>query len=176
MYKYKAYPLSNRTIANFAKFIRKNCGYTDTEPVDILRILEKELPKLLYSFDYRILEKEDMRLDCHAYTDIESNTIFIREDIYERARKGEGRDRFTIAHEIGHCLLHNKRMGLLTRVYGNEKIKPYEDIEWQADAFAGEFLCPSSAIKNMSIDNISQYYQVSNNAAIAQKNKSLRGY
>lgn len=115
-----------------------------------------------------------MRVDTHAYTDPQTNQIVIRDDIYERARHGEGRDRFTIAHEIGHYILHNTNMITLTRVYPNENVKPYEDVEWQADAFAGELLCPSCAIRNMDILDISRIYGVSVKAATAQKRKALR--
>ena len=41
--------------------------------------------------------------------DATENCIKIREDVYERAIKGYGRDRFTLAHELGHFLMHQPR-------------------------------------------------------------------
>lgn len=66
--------------------------------------------------------------------------------------------RSTIAHEIGHCYLHlvdARRNRLFQKVFRNnsegetsldkyppEKIKVYEDAEWQAWRFAGALLMP----------------------------------
>ena len=174
MYKYKAEPLSNDIIIDLTQQLRKILGCEPNTPLDIVAILEHAMPQLFKDFDFSIREASEMRVDTHAYTDPQTNQIVIRDDIYERARHGEGRDRFTIAHEIGHYILHNTNMIALTRVYPNESVKPYEDIEWQADAFAGELLCPSCAIRNMEILDISLTYGVSVKAATAQKRKALR--
>lgn len=174
MYKYKAEPLSNEIIIDITQQLRKLLRCKPNTPLDIIAILEYAMPELDKNFDFVIKEASEMKLDTHAYTDPQLNQIVIRDDIYERARRGEGRDRFTIAHEIGHYILHNKNIIPLTRVYPNEKIKVYENIEWQADAFAGELLCPSCAIADMDILAISQVYGVSIKAATAQKRKSLR--
>lgn len=42
----------------------------------------------------------------HGETIPSENRIRIREDVYERACNGYGRDRLTMAHELGHLLLH----------------------------------------------------------------------
>ena len=174
MYKIKAEPLSNDVIIDITQQLRKILGCGLDTPLNIVAILEYAMPQLDKNFNYSIKDKDNMRFDVHAYTDPQTNEIVIREDIYDRSRHGEGRDRFTIAHEIGHYILHNNNMVALTRVFPDEKIKPYEDIEWQADAFAGELLCPSSAITNMPVEKIANYYGVSLQAANAQKRKSLR--
>lgn len=172
MYKYKAEPLSNVDIISLTQHIRKILGCGSDTPLNIVAILEFAMPKMYKQFDISIRNQKEMKVDIHAYTDPNTNQIVIREDIYDRARHGEGRDRFTIAHEIGHYILHNSSLLTLTRVYQNEDIKPYEDVEWQADAFAGELLCPSFAIKNLSIKETAQKYGVSLQAARTQKKKS----
>ena len=174
MFKYKAEPISNDDIIDITGQLRKVLRCSPTAPLNIVAILEYAMPEIYPEFNFVIKEQNEMRLDKHAYTDPETNEIVIREDIYERARNGEGRDRFTIAHEIGHYILHNTRLLKLTRVYQNEKIKPYEDVEWQADAFAGELLCPMIAIIDMDAETASKYYGVSLQAAKAQKKKSKR--
>lgn len=175
MYKLKAEPLSNDDITFITQYLRKQLRCDSNSPLNILAILEYAMPELSENFNYSIKQQKDMRINAHAYTDPQTNEIVIREDIYERARLGEGRDRFTIAHEIGHYILHSNEVVALTRVYPDEKIKPYEDVEWQADAFAGELLCPSSALTpNLTIDEIADKYGVSRQAASAQKRKSLR--
>lgn len=176
MFKYKAEPLSNDDIASLTRQLREILGCPLDASLNIIAILEFAMPQLYSNFDYAIREKKDMKVDSHAYTDPTTNQIVIRDDIYERARKGEGRDRFTIAHEIGHYILHNSSLLALTRVYPNEEVKPYEDVEWQADAFAGELLCPSYALKKskMTIEQIAKFYGVSLQAAETQKRKALR--
>ena len=174
MYKFKAEPLSNDDIMNLTQQLRKLLRCETNAPLDIVAILEYAMPQLYKDFDFSIREASDMKVDKHAYTELQTNKIVIREDIYERARRGEGRDRFTIAHEIGHYILHNTNLLTLTRVYPNEKVKPYEDVEWQADAFAGELLCPSCAIADMEVNDIANFYGVSVKAATAQKRKALR--
>ena len=172
MYKYKAEPLSNDIIMTLTRHFRKMLGCGLDTPLDIVAILEFAMPQIDKNFGLLIKTQDEMKIDSHAYTDPETQQIVIREDIYDRARNGEGRDRFTIAHEIGHYLLHNHSFLTLTRVYKDEEIKPYEDVEWQADAFAGELLCPAFAVKDMSAEDAAIKYGVSIQAAKTQIRKS----
>jgi Zn-dependent peptidase ImmA (M78 family) len=174
MFKFKASPLSNALICNLAKQFRKMLGIKDNAPVDILSVLEIAMPLLDTDFNYSVREKEDMEVDAHAYTDHDNSEIVILDEIYDRAVEGRGRDRLTIAHEIGHYLLHNKQMCVLTRVFAGETIKAFEDPEWQATAFAGEFLCPAEAAQNLTIVEIAEKYGVSIDAAKIQKRKGER--
>lgn len=50
------------------------------------------------------------------------------------------RDRWTIAHELGHIVLHHYR--------DNDIVDYIEDIEREADAFASEFLMPEHEIRH----------------------------
>jgi Zn-dependent peptidase ImmA (M78 family) len=76
----------------------------------------------------------------------------------------------TITHEFAHYLLHDEAIGL-ARVMEGEKLKPYHDPEWQAKAFAGEFLIPAHLISNLSIDEIVIKCGVSYEAARYQRSK-----
>ena len=105
----------------------------------------------------------------HGETFPSKNLIRIREDIYLRACNGEGRDRLTIAHEIGHLFLHDNDSIALCRLEPGESIKPYEDPEWQADCFGGELLASSYLIKNLSVETIMNSCGVTKNAATVQK-------
>lgn len=167
--QFKARPLSNKKICDFAKQFKKILGIKNDVPIDILFILEIAMPLLDSDFNFSIRQKEDMAVDAHAYIDHDTKEIVILDEIYIRAVKGHGRDRFTIAHEIAHYLLHDKNV--LTRAFENEKIKTFEDPEWQANAFAGELLCPAEVAKNMSIDEIVKKYGISVSAARVQKSK-----
>lgn len=67
----------------------------------------------------------------HGETIPSENRIRIREDVYERACNGYGRDRLTMAHELGHLLLHRVETITLAREDGD--ISPYKDPEWQTN-------------------------------------------
>lgn len=170
----KATPLSNKIICNFAKQIRKLLGLKEYSPVDICAVLEIAMPLLDSDFNYSVRHKDDMLVDAHAYTNQDENEIVIMDKIYDRAIAGFGRDRMTIAHELGHYLLHNKQVCVLTRVYDGEIVKTFEDPEWQANAFAGEFLCPAEFTKDLTVDEIACKFGVSIDAAKTQKRKGIR--
>lgn len=55
-----------------------------------------------------------------------------------------------------------------------EKIKTYEDPEWQVDAFAGEFLCPNVATIGQTIEQIIEKYGVSADADRNQMKKGVK--
>jgi hypothetical protein len=65
------------------------------------------------------------------------------------------RARSTFAHEIGHALLHESdvRAGrhrpheLSLRRAARANLRPFEDSEWQAHAFAGSLLVPVPALR-----------------------------
>lgn len=66
--------------------------------------------------------------------------ITIRNDVYEAACNGDTRSRFTIAHEIGHALLHSNEQMAFSRSSQNHKT--YCDSEWQANVAAAALLLP----------------------------------
>ena len=128
-------PTSREKLRLVAARMRKRLGCTDPW-FPIVEVLEGALDDIAPGYCFDVLDVGEMGSD-HGLTLIQERMIFIREDVYEGAWGGGGRDRMTIAHEIGHAMLHSgmalgRRMG--------QEIKPYEDPEWQAKAFAGELL------------------------------------
>ena len=111
--------------------------------------MELVLPSIIPDFSYEYLTVTEMG-NLHGETYPSKNVIRIREDVYERAINGEGRDRMTIAHEIGHLLLHEDTEISLCRADPYQHMKPYEDPEWQADCLGGELLASSYLIRGMS--------------------------
>ena len=107
----------------------------------------------------------------HGLTNPATKTIKIREDVYDRACEGHGRDRFTLAHELGHYLLHDDVTVGLARSGDGASVVTYCDPEWQANAFAGELLMPHDLIQNMSIGEIAAQCKVSYSAAELQRRK-----
>lgn len=169
----EAKPLSRKDIRRMAKKFRKRLGIENVIYVDVLRILEIDMPNLFPNFDYEILTEE--QLGVHGLTTPDENKIYIREDVYNGAARGEGRDRLTIMHEIFHFLFHRKQnIRLVQKGFAREDVNrpiTYKDPEWQADAFAGEVLMDSDIIADMNIFEISQKCGVSLAAARTQKSK-----
>ena len=118
-----------------------------------------------YSFE--VVSKDEMG-DKHGETFPDERIICIRGDVYQRAVNGHGRDRLTIAHEVGHLFLHNSRVVSFCQLSDDQTVPAYEDPEWQANCFAGELLASSYLIKDMKIKDIADKCQVSWDAAKIQ--------
>lgn len=165
--EFKSSPLSRQQIRNFTNLLRTRLKIDPAKPVDILWVLESLMPIITRDDDFHTEILDEMG-DVHALTAVNRHTIYIREDIYERAVQGYGRDRFTIAHEMGHYLMHDGMTIGLARKGRNESVPRYCDPEWQADCFAGEFLMPAEQIRHMSVEEIASTYGVSTQAAACQ--------
>jgi antitoxin HicB len=82
----------------------------------------------------------------------------VREDVRKQAASGDGRCRFTIAHELAHIILHRddleQHRGRAFRdiVTPTDKLPPgvpiYESPEWQANVWAAAFLMPLPAVRS----------------------------
>ena len=97
-----------------------------------------------------------------------TNMLIVRESVYNGACNGNGRDRFTLAHELGHFILHKNVAYGFAR--GSERIASYIDPEWQANTFASMLLIPREEIHGMDEEEIAAKYLVSKQAArIAMK-------
>ncbi|MBN2729107.1 MAG: ImmA/IrrE family metallo-endopeptidase [Bacteroidales bacterium] len=119
------------SVENIAKHTRKTLGLKPGEPVkNIFQLLEKhgilivELDNVVEKFDGASIKSDD------------GTPIIIINKKFSNDRK-----RFTIAHELGHLIMH---------VLGGFPIPDHRDNkirEREADSFASEFLMPSSEIK-----------------------------
>lgn len=91
-----------------------------------------------------------------------SGKIRLRESVYEGAYDGNGRDRFTVAHEIGHGIMHRNYIGLARPA--DSTTKTYCKSEWQANEFAGRLLLPDIYLekhKHKPFYEIAEMYGVS---------------
>lgn len=164
---YKANAISRNDIRRFIRHLKRQVGLEDVFYFPIVQFLENVLPVLIPDFQLEIVPTEEMG-NTHGETYPSKNLIRIREDVYLRAIDGEGRDRLTIAHEIGHLFMHEDDSIALCRLAPNEKLKPYEDPEWQADAFGGELLASSYLIDGMDAHSVSLKCGVTMQAARVQ--------
>lgn len=106
----------------------------------LLPVVESILPAVMPDFSFEVKEHHEMG-DAHGLTFPERQEIWLREDVYEGVRRSKGRDRFTLAHELGHLLLHDQP-GLARTPSAPRSLRAFEDSEWQANNFAGFLLVP----------------------------------
>lgn len=153
-------PLSIDVIRSFAIRIRKIVYPFKSLIIDGSILLEHSLPQVLKGFSFDILENHEINVPARSFPN--KNFIEFRENTYEGIYHNNPRDVFTLIHELGHLLMHKGEFGL-----NRERIhKPYEDSEWQADTFAGEFLMPINLISQYSSSaEISENLGVSRQAA-----------
>lgn len=163
-----AQPTSRVNIRNLSNFLREKFGMFDQKYFPVVEVLELILPQLYKDFHYEIESIKDMG-SRHGETIPQKSLIRIREDVYLNACDGIGRDRFTIAHEIGHLFMHHPKNMSLARTDKKQSIPKYCDPEWQAHTFAGELLAPPHIINGLSIPAIMKYCGVSESVAEIQR-------
>ncbi len=160
MPQYIANPTSRKQIRDFTNMLRRLTGLYDEPYFPIVEFLELAMPKIFTAFEYEIVSTSEMPNE-YGVTYPEKNKICIREDVYDRAIAGVERDRFTIAHEIGHFILHKPGNIALARSDLHQEIPAYRQPEWQANTFAGELLAPPQIISGLNKNEISSKCGVS---------------
>lgn len=153
-------------ILNFANVVRKTFGMGDATYIDIASFLDIGLPRFIPDFFLEIVEDHELPED-EAVTLPNDLIMRVRESIYIDACNNKGRARFTLAHETAHLFIHPNIPAAYARPI-NEKIKPYENSEWQANVFAGQFLAPMHQIWGKSIERVVDEYKISRLAAKIQ--------
>jgi len=106
-------------------------------PFPVIDVLERLIPLFDPEYSFEVEEEEDMG-PHHGLAIPSQHVIKLRRDVYEGACEGRGRDRSTAAHELGHYVLHDDIQ--FPRYLPQKSLPAYRDAEWQAKAFAGEFL------------------------------------
>lgn len=168
--KYKASPTSRDKIRRYIEYLRKITGTENDLYFDVINFLEIKLPKLVPEYELEIKPIKEMANKC-GETFPATSRIVLREDIYNLALKGDGFARFCVAHELGHLFMNDIDSISLCKLEKGERLKTYEDPEWQADAFAGELLMYNPLIKGMSVGEIAEKCGVTRSAAGTQFKK-----
>ena len=165
---YRVPPLSRSAVRGLTNNLRSMLKIHDLY-FPVIEMLEFALPQILPNFSFETASEKEMG-GTHGLTMPQESLIILREDVYEGAHAGNGRDRMTGAHEIGHLLMH-KNIAFARAAPGVE-IRAFESSEWQAKCFSGELLVPyshSALLRNMSVEEIAEACGVSAHAADYQK-------
>lgn len=128
------------------KVIKK---YALTPPVPIEQILKEQ-----FDFNIVLIEAPD---NISAFVDLNDHYIGINQNHHIN------RQRFTLAHELGHYSLGHKERAYTE--YVQTPGKERSNLETEANEFAAELLMPLAVIKKISkeanADYMSDFFQVS---------------
>lgn len=159
----RAAAMSRNEIAKVAQIVRSSLELDDTLYFPIVQFIEVMAAEESIDFNYELVEIKEFD-GTYATTNTSENVMYIREDVYKGAAKGNPRDRFTLCHETGHYFLH--RPETISNARG--PVPKYCDPEWQANAFAGELMAPRNLIKGMTSKEIAEKCGMSMTAADIQ--------
>ncbi|MEJ1165545.1 ImmA/IrrE family metallo-endopeptidase [Variovorax sp. CCNWLW186] len=130
-------------------------------PIDKLYEL---LPELLPGFQLEVCEHAEMGPD-HGRCYPAQRLIKLRVDVYDGMCEGQGRDRFTGAHELGHLFLH-ANVSFARVIEPSSRIEIFRDSEWQANTFASGLLINQAALARCaSLSEVVRTFGVSEDAA-----------
>jgi len=97
-------------------------------------------------------------LACARYEEADNAiALVLSAETYNHLERGDGRRaRFSVAHEIGHAVLHGRRLVELAHIDHAQRAMLrtdasdtpiYRDSEWQANAFAAALLVPGPGLE-----------------------------
>lgn len=153
-----------------AQKLRSFLGVDKDAMVCPIRIVEAL--QLSNACELEVTEDDELSKDVEAISYPDLKLIKVKNSVYNKACSGDARARFTIAHEIGHLVLH-RDMGAFAR--GPAHTDYREDAEWQANMFAASFLADSRLLTTkMSVQEIATQCGLSLRAAEIRKSNFKR--
>lgn len=156
-------------IENRSDAWREAFGIWEQYAPDILKIAEIDVAEIVP--EYSLIVVNDVLLgDDAARTIFDPLGIIVAESVYEDARFGRVRARFTIAHELGHLFLHSGK-SVARGVESTRKRVPVRSrsAEWQADKFAAAFLMPRHVATQFSSPE-----ELAENCLVSEKAAKIR--
>ncbi len=172
---FKVPPLSRKAIRELVDTVREKSRVSGLF-FPVMEMLEFVMPKIEKDFVLEIQSMDEMG-NNHGLAIPSEKKIILREDVYDQASSGAGRDRMTAAHELGHYFLHNEIA--FARSYDAGILKAYESSEWQANCFGGELLIPAAhanELLQMNIEEVAFECGVSLEAAEKQMKEIRKIY
>ena len=139
-------PLSAAAIENYVE--RYLANYSPQHLIKPDRLTQEDMERAVWN-SHRcqiVLVKEYPLESIEAQTNFPANRIEVTEKFTIELENGNPRNRYTLAHEVGHVILHSdivmQLAPLAARRNTQRPIKTYENAEWQAEHAAGALLLP----------------------------------
>jgi Zn-dependent peptidase ImmA (M78 family) len=162
--------LKNREVRRFAKKLLKYWGVSDGRRIDVLACLKRQKIWTVYGEKRLVyLVRDDAEMgDDDARTEYGNGvvTIIAKKSVDAMAFVGDGRARQTLAHELGHAVLHagapKARKAGATGKSKSRWIRPFESAEHQAKVFAPAFLIDDATAETLAdAEEVSAHFGVS---------------
>lgn len=168
--------LSWAKIDDLVDSCRAQYGLSGKSYFPIVELLELVMSNKLRMFDIEIVSRAEMPEE-YATTSQDGRVLKIREDTYAKACAGEGRARFTLAHELGHMIMHCCGVEVFALTSG-EHVPHYRHSEKQANYFAASLLMPARFFSSTdNVELVCMRHGVSREAALIRiKYLSSKGY
>lgn len=153
---------SYKKIEEIAISVREVFGLSRREPANMSEIFEFKIddylvgpPTIQVPMTHGV---EELNTEALTQWNPEENRIelLLSREWYDKLGDGHPRASFTVAHELGHAVLHtvtlielgNLNLRSQAALHRGLKEHPtYMDTEWQANSFAAAFLMPLAGIK-----------------------------
>lgn len=155
----KACRASKATIEAFAADFAKKMGYLPGEDLEV--VVEQLGGKIIYQSFANLSRQSEASIRVFGSQKFE---------IYLPDYTSAERDRFSIAHEIGHYILHYPLVEepMIAARFGSTRV------EWEANWFAAGFLMPEAEFRRQcakhpkNIAGVARHFRVSHAAAMAR--------
>ena len=143
--------LTKKAIGRIAYLLAEKLEFKPGDPVE--PIIKRLGGRIHYSDDWEYFDNETIKV--HGVNDF---------DVYISNFTSPQRDRFTIAHELGHYVLHSS--------FGEKRIRANRKhftgiLEWESNWFAAAFLMPSKEFEEAvakykdDVSSLAAYFNVS---------------
>jgi Zn-dependent peptidase ImmA (M78 family)/DNA-binding XRE family transcriptional regulator len=137
-------PTDYNQIEKIALNLRKHWNLNNGPITDVTHLFEK------HGIVVSIIENQDVRIDgCSQWI---GNKLFI---IVGNERAVPSRIKFSLAHELGHYLLHKY---ISSEEFNKKNV--YKRMEQEANYFASSFLLPAETFSDELISNSLDYYRL----------------
>lgn len=169
------FPVSPRSwgeIALLANRVRQimGCDKSRRFPIEKLELLMPSIDPEFY-----LLAEASSKMEVEGMAKPWDRCIILREDIMEKLESGDPRARFTLAHELGHYIMHANERNCFARINRKTTWPIYQDSEAQANQFAARILMPISMIRICKDSGeIEEQFGVSGEAAKLNYDKHCR--
>ncbi len=147
---------SDLEIRQLAKRVREFLGVTKDRRVDVLACLQRDAiwtVKGVKRLKFQVRPDAEMgTADGKTSHSRDIVTITVKQSVRSAAYMGDGRARNTLAHELGHAVMHDgaEMPRLATGNITPKWLKPFESAEHQVKIFAPAFLINDAIAESLN--------------------------